>query len=897
MARKESVPTAQTHNAATPRASYEKHVSHDDSPPRTPPSQINRIGKSKGVGGVRAPRNRPALSKDTFNDQARDNADEDVNSHRDRSSHDLSWSPRNTRDSVVDNMLLSLDQFSAAPLSHGSTGAQTLFDGDAPFGQGQPYPVSIGRPRGHTYSSSVSSEFTAPLESPLSTSNTRGHRSNSSTNFQSTLGRIDSIRLTSDDKTKGASHTQDLGPGAGKASNGPASARKGSKSSGSSSLDFGQIMGGPRWSRAVARRSSSFDHGYNRPTFVSPTITTPMSAPFPITTRDSFDYDNLDAAPTPTVPVGPRRAHSPPPSTFRPSSSLSSSQAIPLRRRGSMRSPIAFFGRNESHQDSRKSSRAHTRTSSRDQNNPTLVTSPMNTDSIPTPSNQHPSYTTMPREKERPGFFKRVFGSSKNSSVTQNDFRSDRRINSFAENSARSGSRTESQPSKPNNKPVKNDSGTPSGSRDKQSKEQAPPPTLNKKSSFFRRRKKSFSEQPAPAVPQIQTMWQEQAPLPAPQIPQDNDAALSPVSSLRKVMHPYLDSPTRIDNSIYAEQEGQGKEFHGRTGSYNQSTIRAVRPIEDKETIELPSLRDTHPARRNLQDEAFSTRKDSLVNLKENKPSSPLKANENDRPTPSKSHLRTQSDVDKELPKLPSEQEPKDVTTVDSSKPALIATPIRTSSRDPIKNFDRNTPAKNTPKSVDSSDSTPRPRLRLNPSDSEVPTSIARLSPTGDKNEDPRTSGSTLSDYKSANSKVQSPTTSPIGETMDIMPSEADLAAGMAGLSEILESPTAADEPSEEDNDVAKKLFDGESDMAKGDIASWLGELGPERAKVRKAYMRLFDWQNLNILAALRSFCGHLKLKGESQQVDRLLDSMSSRWCECNPNHGFKATGKFISLC
>jgi Sec7-like guanine-nucleotide exchange factor len=26
--------------------------------------------------------------------------------------------------------------------------------------------------------------------------------------------------------------------------------------------------------------------------------------------------------------------------------------------------------------------------------------------------------------------------------------------------------------------------------------------------------------------------------------------------------------------------------------------------------------------------------------------------------------------------------------------------------------------------------------------------------------------------------------------------------------------------------------------------------------------------------------------------VDRILMSLSERWCECNPNHGFKATGK-----
>jgi Sec7-like guanine-nucleotide exchange factor len=72
--------------------------------------------------------------------------------------------------------------------------------------------------------------------------------------------------------------------------------------------------------------------------------------------------------------------------------------------------------------------------------------------------------------------------------------------------------------------------------------------------------------------------------------------------------------------------------------------------------------------------------------------------------------------------------------------------------------------------------------------------------------------------------------------------------------------------------------------------AAWLGE--PDRATVREAYMRLYNWSNMNILAALRSLCQRLVLKGETQQVDRVLDAFSCRWCDCNPSHGFKATGK-----
>ncbi len=71
-----------------------------------------------------------------------------------------------------------------------------------------------------------------------------------------------------------------------------------------------------------------------------------------------------------------------------------------------------------------------------------------------------------------------------------------------------------------------------------------------------------------------------------------------------------------------------------------------------------------------------------------------------------------------------------------------------------------------------------------------------------------------------------------------------------------------------------------------------MGEEGPARARTLIAYMELYDFTNLNILAALRSMCGRLVLKAESQQVDRILVTFARRWCQCNSNHGFKATGE-----
>lgn len=99
--------------------------------------------------------------------------------------------------------------------------------------------------------------------------------------------------------------------------------------------------------------------------------------------------------------------------------------------------------------------------------------------------------------------------------------------------------------------------------------------------------------------------------------------------------------------------------------------------------------------------------------------------------------------------------------------------------------------------------------------------------------------------------------------------------------------------PSEGDRERAKWIYDGNEDfIPREKAAAWMGEEGPARAKTLLAYMELYEFANLNILVALRVMCGRLVLKAESQQVDRILDQFAQRWCKCNPDHGFKVTGK-----
>lgn len=69
--------------------------------------------------------------------------------------------------------------------------------------------------------------------------------------------------------------------------------------------------------------------------------------------------------------------------------------------------------------------------------------------------------------------------------------------------------------------------------------------------------------------------------------------------------------------------------------------------------------------------------------------------------------------------------------------------------------------------------------------------------------------------------------------------------------------------------------------------ASWMGDEGILQKDTREAYMNLFAFKNKSILAALRDLCEKLYMKGESQQLDRIMESFSTAWDQMNPKHGF----------
>lgn len=106
------------------------------------------------------------------------------------------------------------------------------------------------------------------------------------------------------------------------------------------------------------------------------------------------------------------------------------------------------------------------------------------------------------------------------------------------------------------------------------------------------------------------------------------------------------------------------------------------------------------------------------------------------------------------------------------------------------------------------------------------------------------------------------------------------------------------DEPTADERERARQIYNGEEQhMLKDEAAPWLGEKNPVSARTLIAYMDFFDFAGRNILSGLRNLCDRLVLKGESQQVDRILDAFSRRWDECNSTNGFRGPGVVHAIC
>jgi len=82
----------------------------------------------------------------------------------------------------------------------------------------------------------------------------------------------------------------------------------------------------------------------------------------------------------------------------------------------------------------------------------------------------------------------------------------------------------------------------------------------------------------------------------------------------------------------------------------------------------------------------------------------------------------------------------------------------------------------------------------------------------------------------------------------------------------------------------AKRCFDeDESFLKRGEIAEYLGAPKPFNRLVLKHYMDHFDFSGKRLDMAFRVLCQKLVLRGETQEVDRILEVFAERYVTCNP--------------
>lgn len=789
-----------------------------------------------------------------------------------RDSHDLT--PRDvTRDSLVVNMLQSLDQFSLAhppgPSSAGPSMTAAAYDDYSTRLWANDAARSRRRSAAHKSShGSSESQLFDPVSTPIPHSNT------TPSDFHTQLLRLGVVH--------DVSHRSR--PGTGPRTR-PTGHRHGSSGSGGASIDAALYPAPDRHGRA-ARRSASFDHALRRPD--------QSSTPRPDLTDDDDDDDDQDdnddnrhdeysAAPMPTIPSGPRRETSSALRYLPPPPEPVGSRSSDCKRSSSR---------------STKSSPARSKRAAAPRTTPTMPTTPVmaqpDADSAPAPSvgyrtpkekEAETSSTALAQPRERPGFFRRVFGGT-----------SSRTNLAAAANAGSHGS----QPSSPS--PTSPDWGRSASnsrthqqtlasqskayptlsSRDLSSNSLTQQPPLQKKtSSFFRRRKKSPVDETI-APPDLGSH------LPAPSL--DNvivstaatardasaSAQKSPTSSLRVVMNPYLNggaaglglsnmhaSPplsdiTNTTGDRPAHATGRLRYKRGFSAQYEPSASARIRTVHSEDGGARAQEIDGAPVSAGAQPskETSDTGDGSFLDLdagSDNEPGTPERRGEKG-PVKGKRKLKHQmklKDTDSGLGEAARAETDPDATIRGNRKNALQIS-------DPF-------------------DGQPDRHCRaLRPSRATSPRSL----------------GSTETGYKTAPS-------APPSLLVEGTPDESG--SRNLGTHEPIQAGEPLDEPgfvvgepTEDDRKKAQAIYDGgQAFIQKEKAASWMGEEGPVRQRTLQAYMELYNFKDKSILSALRGVCGRLVFRAETQQVDRILVAFSKRWCLCNPHHGFKAIGMF----
>ncbi|PQE28207.1 Sec7 domain-containing protein [Rutstroemia sp. NJR-2017a BBW] len=790
-------------------------------------------------------------------------------------------------------MLLSLDQFSFGQEDFGLR--NPTLDEDRPYsayGDDDPYQsiqnFAARSGRGHAYS--YSSDYDAADDSSrYSDQPSRSRRSNSSSNFQTGLSRISSIRNDMrgpiipprglHSRAKGSSH--------------------GSKASSANSFDLG-------WAHNLGRRSSSFDYGSDRQAAAQ---ARQMSITIP--PHGSYDYD---AAPTPTVPGGPRRPRPASPILVsRPDASADPPMEKLERKRSAKSSKSAYKGRGFA-------GPGRTDYGLNDRNRelppmPAFIKDPAPAPSVAYSKTEKNAQAAAQAPKEKPGFFRRVFGSSKNSTAVVPDFPHSHGPTMAAETADHPASKTHQHVGNQ----VKSHHAAPSRDITPASKEH--PHVLTKKpSSFFRRRKKSVSEAdslPVPAVPTIKLQ-------PKDDLRQDIRPDLRPdiKAEISPVMNPYLHSPGRppieahqptatLDHQVndnVDDTEGYVRGFSPKYEPNKNATIRTIKPSSSHASETRKATYSLIPQPRRSMSANFANPTGLDGQAKEDRDT--FLQDSSDKSSKNGSDANSRLTATKDVlgnTLLPSPISPGPSASVMRDM-ALVAEYERIhSKRSPTSST---FPAKIEPP-LESPQSTADSKASQERATSSglgvIKELIEEFEPAaGEGKSDLARAffvrrGSSFAKYAEAKAfpfdrciglpivqvegQEEGPPSSPPAEVIE--------RALCNPSTEKLDMT-----PTEDDRVRAQKVFDGNEDfIQKEKAAAWMGDEDPIRSRTLIAYMELYNFTNLNILASLRVICGRLVLKGESQQVDRILDAFSKRWCQSNPNHGFKSTDVVHTIC
>lgn len=819
-----------------------------------------------------------------------------------RHSHGLTWNSA-TRDSVVDNLLLSLDSLSS-PQMRGTEPAGALeTDLDSSRHQSAaPEPPQIynrtpQRPRGHTYSSSLSSDYDRPGMNELSPSSTyssrfssKGRRSNSSSNIGALpTGRVRPARgvgRSSSETQKPVHSTVNVGMGT---------------AHGRSELDeFNHGYEAALQSRRLAfnGRSVSMDQIYNGDLSRRSNSILGRGRPVPSVHSTYETASDPAACPEPGVPAGPRKMLNP--QATGPVYVGQAPKASALRK-------------TTTQSDLRSASTPNTAIPReiRDQASKFVRASSMRGEpQVPPSATSQRQYSaqsstgaSMQRRKEcssppqeRPGFFKRVFGGG---STRMHSGHSDSNSDITA------GTATARLKS-----PLGNNNSA-------SQKPDATSQSLNKKpSSFFRRRKKSARDEVAlpPGLPVADKLKEAIAP-----------AEASPsVSSLRKVLDPYLSPNANAAKRLRRADDSERPSTKESTDTDTDLDLfhTGYTPPPDASLGRRnPISREVSQSQKDKQSERMRLRvkkRTSAQNLVSQTMDKTFLHDARREPSCATSGESFKSAEQGMV--SPVEERPPSVVEADARPVSRASTGdriiamkgsygeegqgtirrVRPSKEDEVDEDDEGLGIMATPDSAgrnsNKSGGNRSNRLYLQPTTSEEERLRGPPKALKENGETRAASGTPLSSNKAS---LDSPTRpSPQSRTANSLPL---MQVNSANIRESVEfgRPKSADIDEDADyRERARKIYEGdEEDVLKSEAASWLGERNPLSMRTLEAYMQLLDFSDQNILAALRTLCGKLILRGETQQFDRIVTALSSRWCECNPNHGFKAQDVVHTIC